>query len=154
MAWIHSTEGIGGRCNTFGWKLKKTLVENARKFWKSAPKQILILTLSLSNFTAPIARILLKGSVCLSWKLLKRLSCTIIDVVVPFHIKFQHLQKQAYSTVPFCNFWPLLFGINLVTEWMDPIGTQCKTWPMSRHNFRLLWPNLVKRVDRANMRYI
>ena len=130
------------------------LVENARKFRESAPKQILILTLSLSNFTAPIARILLKGSVCLSWKLLKRLSCTIIDVVVPFHIKFQHLQKQAYSTVPFCNFWPLLFGIDLVTEWMDPIGTQCKTWPMSRHNFCLLWPNLVKRIDRANMPYI
>ena len=35
------------------------LVENARKFRESAPKQILILTLSLSNFAAPIARILL-----------------------------------------------------------------------------------------------
>ena len=53
-----------------------------------------------------------------------------------------------------CNFVHLLFGFVLMIESMKLNGTKCITWPISRHNFRLLWPKLVKCVDRANMPYI
>ena len=42
-----------------------------------------------------------------------------------------------------------VFCFVLGTQCMKSNETKWITWPMSRHNFHVLWPNLVKCADRA-----